>query len=114
MPPLICTAQRGRGKSPDPSEWFALTQHYARARRLPYESDYGTCIAYCQTQEPRILNDGNDGWRGGATSVNQSIDASGTLGHVILNGVKNLRRLPVCEVVRFLAALGMTYRLGSE
>ncbi len=31
------TAQQGPGRSPNPSEWFALTQHHARARRLPYE-----------------------------------------------------------------------------
>ena len=71
MPPLICTAHQGPGKSPDPSELFALTQHYTRARRLPYESDYGTSIAYCQTRVSLIctrmrgiLNDGDDvvGW----------------------------------------------------
>ena len=44
MPPLACTAQQGPGKSPNPSEWFALTQHYARARRLPYESYCYICI----------------------------------------------------------------------
>ena len=48
MPPLACTAQHDPGKSPNPSEWFALTQHYARARRLPYESYYYICSVFMQ------------------------------------------------------------------
>ena len=63
MPPLICTAQQGPGKSPNPSEWFALTQHYARARRLPYESYYHICSANMQAQLVRDFELGSvDTW----------------------------------------------------
>ena len=63
MPPLICTAQQGSGKSPNPSEWFALTQHYARARRLPYESYYHICSVKIQAQSVRDFELGSvDTW----------------------------------------------------
>ncbi len=69
MPPLICTAHQGPGKSPDPSELFALTQHYTRARRLPYESDYYICSARMQV-------------------IGRDFGQSGATGHVILNGAQ--------------------------
>ena len=78
MPPLICTAQQGPGKSPDPSEWFALTQHYTRARRLPYELYYYICGARMQV----ISRDFDQSCHS---------ERSAAPCHVILSGAKILR-----------------------
>ena len=61
---------------------------------------------------PSFLLFAKRGGRGRAKRVRRGCSTVAS-SHVILNGVKKSKTVTKCEVIRFLAALGMT-RLSSE